>query len=110
MLFLRRKYNEFIKNSAPYLCRTDKVLFVKCKDISKSLEKSLKGKIIKKCPCIEDVEYSEKGVGKEGILIALRRYRNTLKEGNKVYAIAVRGTRGNPKLFYVSSSNIKLIK
>lgn len=80
----------FIERNSKHI--GDSLVLVKCETISPRLLKSIQKCVSKKGIHLHIVEYTEKGLGEHGIMLALKRYYKV--NNTSLYVIAVRGKSG----------------
>lgn len=81
---------KFIKENSKHI--GDSLVLVKCETISPRLLKSIQKCVSKNGIHLHIVEYTEKGLGEHGIMLALKKYYKS--KNIPFYAIAVRGKSG----------------
>lgn len=89
-VFKTFKINNFIKKYVEE--KEGSLVLVKCETISPRLLKSIQKCVHKKGMHLHIVEYTEKGLGEHGIMLALKKYYKT--KNTPFYVIAVRGKSG----------------
>lgn len=105
-MFNKRVYRNFInKKHLDTFKSLDEVVFVKCNNISNSLDKYIKTLLGSQGVIVKELWYTEEGVGSLGIPIALKRYRE--KVDKPFYALSIRGKTSKPHLYYVTREEIR---